>query len=556
MLDRRIALTPLRKLWIATRAAWRDVPSRRHRRRLGRLRGGGRAGAARGHRVELHEAAATLGGRARRVIRDGLPLDNGQHLLLGAYADTLALARILRADEAHPPWTSGAARDASARERPARRALAARAPRCPRRSACSSACSRAVGLTFGTSARATIRWFAGQRRRGFRCSDARHRRDAARRTAGARARRAYGDRCASPRSTRRQTRASAQVFSNVLRETFGGRRTRDRHDPAAHRSRPMPCRNAPPAGSAARGHAVHTSARVRIQDVGAAGVSLAIGRQRLACATPSSLPSARISWPTRSIPPCVSVEQPGRRRHSRHRALRPTSRSRPCISAMRRHPVARRPAAARRRARPVAFRPRARFSRAHRRQPPGPLLGSLLSVVISAHGAHEALAHPALVSAIDAQLRSLARDLPALRWSQVIEEKRATYACVPGLVRPACGRLTDARTSQAITRTPHFPRRSKPPCAAASPPPVHSLTTSRLDLSTQAAARDFAGVPRPRSRRCCSRFHSRSLIVARLSCCFLPLASPIVNLDAAVLVMKVDRRQRVARALDLADRAG
>ena len=34
-----------------------------------------------------------LGGRARRVERDGLPLDNGQHLLLGAYRETLALLR-------------------------------------------------------------------------------------------------------------------------------------------------------------------------------------------------------------------------------------------------------------------------------------------------------------------------------------------------------------------------------------------------------------------------------------------------------------------------------
>ena len=68
---------------------------------------------------------------------------------------------------------------------------------------------------------------------------------------------------------------------------------------------------------------------------------------------------------------------------------------------------------------------------------------ALVSVVISARGAHSALDHAALVAATDAQLRRLAPDLPPLVWSRVIEEKRATYACVPGLARPACGRLTD-----------------------------------------------------------------------------------------------------------------
>jgi protoporphyrinogen oxidase len=53
--------------------------------------GGGWAGLAAavalcqgGARVELFEAAATLGGRARRVRLDGRALDNGQHILIGA----------------------------------------------------------------------------------------------------------------------------------------------------------------------------------------------------------------------------------------------------------------------------------------------------------------------------------------------------------------------------------------------------------------------------------------------------------------------------------------
>ena len=43
--------------------------------------------------VTLIEAARTLGGRARRVEIDSKPLDNGQHILLGAYTESLRLMR-------------------------------------------------------------------------------------------------------------------------------------------------------------------------------------------------------------------------------------------------------------------------------------------------------------------------------------------------------------------------------------------------------------------------------------------------------------------------------
>jgi squalene-associated FAD-dependent desaturase len=62
--------------------------------------GGGWAGcaaavelAAKGARVTLFEAARTLGGRARAVQAREALLDNGQHIMLGAYAETLALLR-------------------------------------------------------------------------------------------------------------------------------------------------------------------------------------------------------------------------------------------------------------------------------------------------------------------------------------------------------------------------------------------------------------------------------------------------------------------------------
>ena len=60
--------------------------------------GGGWAGLAaaieatrRGAHVTLLEMAPQLGGRARAVEADGLMLDNGQHICIGAYAETLRL---------------------------------------------------------------------------------------------------------------------------------------------------------------------------------------------------------------------------------------------------------------------------------------------------------------------------------------------------------------------------------------------------------------------------------------------------------------------------------
>jgi hydroxysqualene dehydroxylase len=62
--------------------------------------GGGWAGLAAavracaiGHAVTLYEMAPRLGGRARSAPHDGVMLDNGQHILIGAYRDTLALMR-------------------------------------------------------------------------------------------------------------------------------------------------------------------------------------------------------------------------------------------------------------------------------------------------------------------------------------------------------------------------------------------------------------------------------------------------------------------------------
>ncbi len=48
-----------------------------------------------GHQVTLLESARQLGGRARRVPFDNHAVDNGQHVLIGAYRETLALFKKL-----------------------------------------------------------------------------------------------------------------------------------------------------------------------------------------------------------------------------------------------------------------------------------------------------------------------------------------------------------------------------------------------------------------------------------------------------------------------------
>jgi len=68
--------------------------------------GGGMAGLAaaakltqQGHAVTLFEAAPNLGGRARGVDYKGLCLDNGQHIFVGAYQETLRLLTLVGVTE-------------------------------------------------------------------------------------------------------------------------------------------------------------------------------------------------------------------------------------------------------------------------------------------------------------------------------------------------------------------------------------------------------------------------------------------------------------------------
>lgn len=54
--------------------------------------------AAKGIPVSVFEAGRSLGGRARLVERHGRRLDNGQHILSGAYREALRLMKTVGVD--------------------------------------------------------------------------------------------------------------------------------------------------------------------------------------------------------------------------------------------------------------------------------------------------------------------------------------------------------------------------------------------------------------------------------------------------------------------------
>ncbi len=105
--------------------------------------------AERGVPVTVFESGPVPGGRARRVTIEGRELDNGQHILIGAYAELLRLMRLV-----------GVPADALLRL-PLRAALCRRLPSraAPRRSACLLACCRrAAAVRANASARSASCW--------------------------------------------------------------------------------------------------------------------------------------------------------------------------------------------------------------------------------------------------------------------------------------------------------------------------------------------------------------------------------------------------------------
>jgi len=401
--------------------------------------GGGWAGCAAavelvraGHQVSLFEAGRTLGGRARRVSTGGASLDNGQHIMLGAYTECLRLMRTVGVDLSkavlslplqmrYPPGPAG---------------MDFVAPRMPAPFHLAFALLRARGLAredklslarFST----TARWMGWRLTTDCSVDELLERFDQTPRLVQL----MWRPLCLAALNTPTD-RASANVFLAVLRDSLGARRAAsDMLLPRADLSALFP--EAAASWLAAKGGTLRTGAKVtaiapradangkwQVQANGAAvggnwlsyydGIALA-GSSSATAALLEILPETAqlaqrlASQPQESITTCYLRYPAGTRLAIPFYALVDDP-------------------AARRWGQFVFDR-----GQLDQRQ------DGLLAVVISAADAAAELPQDELAASLAAQL---ATDLgmPVLAkpdWHKVITDKRATFACQPGMERPS-----------------------------------------------------------------------------------------------------------------------
>lgn len=392
--------------------------------------GGGWAGCAAaialveaGHEVVLLDAARTLGGRARRVVVHGHALDNGQHILLGAYTQTLALLRRIGVDPRaaflrlplqlrYPPGTDG---------------MDFAAPRLPAPWHLLGALAGARGLAFADRmalARftTTARWIDWRLHDDCSVAELLDRYDQTPRTVAL----LWRPLCIAALNTPPE-RASAQIFLNVLHDSIGARRrASDMLVPRTDLGALLPDAAAEFLG--ARGGRVVLGARV--SSIGRGGERWRIAGlgvpesdtfDRVIVATPSSVAAALlaplgVALPDLGAEPIVTCYLQYDPAFSLPRPL----------YALRDDPDTGRWGQF------VFDRGRLEARQA-----------GLLAVVVSATGAALERERAALASDVAAQLAADFRmpSLAAPVWADVIAEKRATFSCTPGLQRPAvdCG---------------------------------------------------------------------------------------------------------------------
>lgn len=366
--------------------------------------------ARKGVPVAVHEAAPMPGGRARRVELDGIGLDNGLHILLGAYRDTLELARVV------------ASGPLPVRRLPLRLEVAGRLSL---RSAAAPppldlllGLLRAGGLGMGERASAAA-FMVRLRLGGFRARPGETVAALLERFGQRGAARAFlwEPLCVAALNTA-PAEADAQVFLNVLRDGLSsGGRDSDLVLPAADLGALFPepaCR-----WLEARGCGVHLGDPVRAVRRVADGFVLECrsGTQPAAqviCACDPSRAAALLE----PLPGLGTLA-------ARLRALRFLPISSVYLQY---EPHQRLPS-------PMLGLPDGPMQWAFDR---GALCGQpgLLACVASAATQVEGWSRSRIAEAAHGQLAAILPGLAAPTWSGVINERRATFACVPGLDRP------------------------------------------------------------------------------------------------------------------------
>jgi squalene-associated FAD-dependent desaturase len=383
--------------------------------------GGGWAGlaagvtiAAAGRAVTVFEAAPVLGGRARRVeLRQGA-VDNGQHILLGAYQQTLAMLRTV-----HRPRAEGEFLERRRLHVEEFGVFRLRVPPLP---------APWHGLTALLTMRgpprserlATVAFARRLWRERFRCPVQLS-------VAGLLAdqppnivRQLWEPLCLSALNTPLE-RASAQIFLNLLRRIFIARaRDSDLLLPRVDLGTLFP--DAAARYISARGGEVRLGRKVEQVAGSADGIELTSdGAQEHFAAAVLAVGPHQLAGP---------LGQLGAAAVARVSAFT----YEPIVTAYLRYPRAL--ALAQPMLKLDGHPAQWVFDRGQLGGPQG-----LAAAVISANAAEARRDHASLVAAIDAQLRRTYAGLPPPAWSQVIAEQRATFACTPALERPVAGAI-------------------------------------------------------------------------------------------------------------------
>lgn len=356
--------------------------------------------------VTVFEAASNLGGRARGFSRQGMQLDNGQHILLGAYRETLRLMRKVGIAGNH-----ALKRLPLRLETPGHFELAT--PHLPAPLHLLAGLLTAQGLDCSERI-AALRLIARLRLTGFKLVQDISVADLLSGQPEKLVRLLWEPLCLAALNTPIR-HASAQIFLNVLRDSFSkARADSDLLLPCVDLSALFP--QAAAAYIAKQGGAVRLSTTVSTIEPVADGVIVdsELFSHAVCAVAPHALPRLLSHLPEMAVLLAMAEQfsyQPIATVYLQY--PEDISLSFPMQGL-------------------VGGLGQWVFDR-------GALCGQhgLLAVVISAEGPHLRLEHQTLAATIHEELKIVLKSLPPPRWQQVIVEKRATFACTTGLQRPS-----------------------------------------------------------------------------------------------------------------------